>query len=220
MSFDLTVMVDVSSFTIGSTGDLVLLIDSDDGDYFTLGSFVPGNELPIELLSFEAKRKDDIVEVDWSTASEINNNYFTILRSLNGSNWNAIGNVEGAGNSTSTLTYQFIDNEPINGTSFYQLKQTDFNGDYALSNIAIVQYESTDNDLQIFPNPTEGLITIFAKEEEIDQVKIYNTIGQDITNQIVINYISNTQMSVDLSGLSSGYYFIRSKSNIEKISKE
>ena len=84
--------------------------------------------LPIELISFTAACKDKQVEIKWSTASEINNDFFTVERSADAVNYLPLGTILGAGNSSTVQNYSFTDVDPLSGTSFYRIKQTDFNG--------------------------------------------------------------------------------------------
>ncbi|MEM9982731.1 MAG: hypothetical protein AAF734_09550, partial [Bacteroidota bacterium] len=83
--------------------------------------------LPIELLSFDAKAvSSKEVHLTWQTLTELNNAYFTVERSLDAATWEAIGEVPGAGNSASLLSYLYVDQAPYQGISYYRLKQTDF----------------------------------------------------------------------------------------------
>ncbi len=97
--------------------------------------------LPIELLSFTGHKTLDGVQLDWTTATERENDYFTLLRSANAENYEPIGFVDGAGNSTSAISYSFVDDEPLPGLNYYQLKQTDWNGDSTLSHVVAVQFQ-------------------------------------------------------------------------------
>ncbi|MBK9047972.1 MAG: hypothetical protein IPL74_15250 [Bacteroidetes bacterium] len=118
------------SFTLTATGFPM--------DIFTLklGQVSP---LPIELLSFNAKPVDNKdVRCDWVTASEIDNDYFTIERSKNGIDFETAGITDGAGNSNYQLSYAFTDTEPYRGLSYYRLKQTDFDGRSSYSEIVAV----------------------------------------------------------------------------------
>ena len=90
-----------------------------------------------------------MVILNWTTASELNNDYFTIERSKDAVEFQPIKFVEGAGNSNSILNYEIIDVNPFLGTSYYRLKQTDFNGKYSFSNIVSVNAGS-DN---VFDKP-------------------------------------------------------------------
>lgn len=97
--------------------------------------------LPIELLSFTGHKTLDGVELDWTTATERDNDYFTLLRSADAENCEPIGFVDGAGNSTSAISYSFVDDEPLPGLNYYQLQQTDWNGDSTLSHVVAVQFQ-------------------------------------------------------------------------------
>src|SRR5690606_23288890 len=119
---------------------------------FTTGSQQP---LPIELVDFYAEAKKGYVEIKWVTASEKNNDFFTIERSLDGKQFRPIGEVDGQGNSVVTTYYTYEDHSPMNGVQYYQLKQTDFNGDFEYSKIIRVNYMEmlSQFDLTVFPNP-------------------------------------------------------------------
>ena len=85
--------------------------------------------LPIELILFEAHvLNDQTVQLRWETASELNNDFFTAQKSIDGSNWQIVGYQDGAGTSNIVASYSKIDYSPFSGTSYYRLKQTDFNG--------------------------------------------------------------------------------------------
>ena len=88
--------------------------------------------LPIELLSFDGSKKDDYNLLKWTTASENNNDYFTIERSEDGENWKIIDIVDGTGNSTSNINYSLIDDSHKNVINYYRLKQTDYDGKFEL----------------------------------------------------------------------------------------
>ncbi|MGB6036238.1 MAG: hypothetical protein WBG42_08215, partial [Cryomorphaceae bacterium] len=92
---------------------------------FTLATTNPNlNILPITLLSFHAEVKDGLVHTNWVTASEHNNDFFTVERSKDGNVWEKVGTVDGAGNSNTELTYAFVDDDPYSGISYYRLRQT------------------------------------------------------------------------------------------------
>ena len=178
--------------------------------------------LPIELFSFTAVQIPySTVQLDWQTASEINNDYFTIERSVNGTNWEIVNTIDGAGNSSSLLNYTSIDNSPLSGISYYRLKQTDFDGQFSYSNIKNVNIKNLGNSkIEIFPNPTESQITIIGNIIELGQVKIYNTLGQDLTN--FTNKIDSGKLKliIDLSELNEGMYYIKTKTTANKVYKQ
>ena len=126
--------------------------------YFTLGSTTENNALPVELLSFTATAKDEAVLLHWETASELNNDFFEVLRSLDGINFEKIGEVGGAGTSYEVQSYRFADSQPVAGVSYYQLKQVDYNGMYDYSDKVSVEWTYADQvptlvELHLYPNP-------------------------------------------------------------------
>ena len=115
---------------------------------FTLASHSQNNPLPIELLNFTAKYNgSNAVDLNWTTASETNNDYFTIERSADAASFIEINKTKGAGNSTQALYYSAKDLSPLTGVSYYRLKQTDYNGNYKYSNAVSVNI--TNNNFEI-----------------------------------------------------------------------
>ncbi len=112
--------------------------------------------LPIELLYFDAQLSNGQVKLNWATASETNNNFYTIERSHDGHNFEPIQSMAGAGNSQHTLSYETLDENPLPGMSYYRLRQTDFDGKTSLSNIAPVKNISNKDIFMIVPNPSDG----------------------------------------------------------------
>ncbi len=116
--------------------------------------------LPIQLISFDAQHSGQTVMITWSTASEINNDYFTIERSTGSFDFKEIGTVYGAGNSSEIQDYDFVDTDPLLGVSYYRLKQTDYDGKFTYSDIVAVELDAgfyiNENGptLLLFPNPT------------------------------------------------------------------
>lgn len=91
----------------------------------------------------------------WETATEINNDYFVVERSTNSITWESIIQVDGAGNSTQTLAYQTQDTKPLEGISYYRLRQCDYDGTNTVSSIEIAD-RNVDNNLEnisVYPNP-------------------------------------------------------------------
>ena len=110
--------------------------------------------MPIELISFEASVNGQAVDIYWTTATEINNDFFTIERSTNGKQFEELIFADGAGNSTSELDYMEKDYDPHGGISYYRLKQTDFDGTYSYSQIvAVKRMENNTKQMLIYPNP-------------------------------------------------------------------
>ena len=116
--------------------------------------FSGGGSLPIELIDFNAIMNEDRVEISWTTASEINNNYFIVERSDDAIDWVEVIKVSGAGNSVSIIDYFEIDNDPLRGLSYYRLTQVDFDGEQETFNIIPVENAiKGEGIMNIYPNP-------------------------------------------------------------------
>lgn len=145
---------------------------------FTLGSGTAINPLPIELLNFSAVAKGQQVEVEWNTLSEINNDYFTLERSADARDFEVIGVVSGAGNAQEISDYYFVDDAPLDGTSYYRLSQTDFNGIKESFPVQSVDMGNINSGI-IYPNPCSGLFTIeFAGVEKERELNLYDLSGK------------------------------------------
>ena len=169
--------------------------------------------LPVELLSFNTTSTDNkTVLAQWSTASETNNDYFTIERSFNALDFDAIGRAKGAGNSNSILNYSFIDEHPLNGINYYRLKQTDYNGEFSYSDITAVRVGENDNlAFTVYPNPAN---TVLNCQLSTDEESTANISIMDITGKILISDEFMPQKksflhTVDISNLASGIYFAK-----------
>jgi hypothetical protein len=119
--------------------------------------------LPIELLFFDAQlTSNKTVDLDWATASETNNDYFTIEKSKDGLLFEKVADVSGAGNSRSMIQYNTLDKDPYKGYFYYRLKQTDFDGKFVYSKlVAIDNSNSEETSFILFPNPSpDGVIHV------------------------------------------------------------
>jgi hypothetical protein len=156
-------------------------INFQNGDRFTIGNTNISAPLPIELLSFDADVVLNEVELNWTTATEQNNDFFTVQRSVNGEVWEAIGEkIKGGGNTTELRHYKTTDGMPHEGVSYYRLKQTDYDGQFSYSSIKRVELSSV-YQLKAFPNPTDGKFTLTTGfEVERSNVKLMNLLGQEV----------------------------------------
>lgn len=163
-----------------------------------------GNPLPIELVSFTALPEKYRVELSWTTASEINNDYFTIERSINGSDWYLVQRVDGAGNSTALINYQIVDPNPANGISYYRLKQTDYDG---IEKVFPAQQVTLDfgGKYSIFPNPVSDYLYVNSVDELGFRVSCYNSIGQKV---LANDIIAGQSGILTISDLPDGVYFV------------
>ncbi|MCB0428685.1 MAG: T9SS type A sorting domain-containing protein [Flavobacteriales bacterium] len=122
------------------------------GSAFAIGTITSDNPLPIQWLDFIAYYQDHDVKLNWTTATEINNDHFTIERSRDGVLFEEIGTVRGKGNSSTISRYASADPEPYKGESYYRIKQTDYDGTYTYSAIRPVNI-GLEQLADIVPNP-------------------------------------------------------------------
>jgi hypothetical protein len=181
---------------------------------FTFSDFTGngnGSPLPISLINFTATPIHEIVKLDWSTLTEINNDYFIIERTKDGINFEAIAMIYGAGNSNTLLNYSVYDERPFMGLSYYRLIQTDFDGKQTFSALKAVQYNQT-NIVNIKPlvQYIDGAIAIKTnfKNPQNLRIEIYALDGRIVySNQILVPNTLNT-INVETMNLSNGLYNI------------
>ena len=183
---------------------------------FGIGSSAT-NSLPVELIYFKAKLDENIVKLSWATASELNNDYFTIERSSDGIHFEEILRQKGAGNNTFTLYYSAEDVNPLNGYNYYRLKQTDYDGHFTYSDVETIKFKvkaEEEPDLKIIsvaPNPfSENFNINFTSKKamEID-IMLINSNGQMVAkNKIQTTEGFNTYEFTDNYNLNIGVYFL------------
>jgi len=140
--------------------------------------------LPIDIIYFTGHTTNKTIELEWATAQEVNNNYFTLEKSSDGIVFDEIGLVNGAGNTVTLQEYRFTDHSPFNGISYYRLKQTDFNGNLEYFNTLAINYmfDVTIFNLSISPNPLVNYSYIeiegYISSEEVSTISIYDIGGR------------------------------------------
>jgi hypothetical protein len=173
-----------------------------------------GGVLPVELLSFTGKQENEKIILNWSTASEMNNDYFTIERSPDGNNWEVIGNLKGTGTTSTPRDYTFADALENTGskTVYYRLKQTDFNGQYEY--FRPVSVTINPPEFTIHPTVSSGLF-FASTSENIREIHIYSALGEQV-------YIAGPQpsSSIDISSQPNGIYILRIKTEKSLITQK
>jgi len=165
--------------------------------------------LPVELLTFKGKYVDRTAQLCWTTSAELNNDYFTIEKSSDGINWSFAATVEGAGNSNNTLHYTWIDESPLQGTNYYRLSQTDYDGTTVQKSIVIITIDGDDEwKFTIYPNPSSDFVNLTLPENEGHEltVEVIDLTGRKV---LVKNIGSeNVKYMLNISELQTGVYTI------------
>jgi hypothetical protein len=192
-------------------------------------SYDSGGVLPIELVSFEANVNDDRVDIVWVTSTEINNDYFTIERSIDAKNWEEILTISGAGNSNQTQDYFEVDYEPLTGLSYYRLKQTDYNGKFEYFNIVPVKFEeevsSENGTINLFPSPVRAGETVNIEFKDIYEEELLIVMrdikGREFYSKMIMNIEDGKLIGVPIdSSIPSGVYLITAASENQLYSQK
>jgi len=176
------------------------------------------NPTPVELVSFNAIYKRTFVELNWKTATELNNKGFNVERNQRSkvkgqSGWEKIGFINGKGTTTEMQSYSFLDNNPIAGTIQYRLKQMDFDGGFKYSNVVEVETQNLASNYfisQNYPNPFNPTTQIkySIPEKSVVSVKVYDILGNEISTLVnEEKNAGNYLISFNGNKLSSGLYF-------------
>ncbi|NJC26877.1 T9SS type A sorting domain-containing protein [Neolewinella antarctica] len=206
-------------------GDIVIGNQIDDSglgdaviDNFSFTQ-VGATSLPVELTSFEARPDKNQVNLVWQTASETDNDYFTVERSGTNTEWKELTRLNGYGSSDGTKDYQATDANPLPGVNYYRLKQVDYDGQYEYSTIESVLFANeTNGELVIYPNPTAGVVNIELGRAG-DAAQLFDNYGREVTALAVPVITSDRQLQLDLTTLPVGVYHLRSGDRMERIVK-
>ncbi len=209
--------VTATGLTIGQ--DYYMMIDGNGGDIcdFIIGASNGVVVLPITLTNFDVNCNNGLPELNWTTSSETNNDYFIIQRSEDGKTFEDIEIVNGAGNSAIELNYSLIDDASLNEISYYRLKQVDFDGKFAYSHIVASScYDMNSSAASIYPNPAQNNLTFtYTNSNKFKsnlQVFITNAIGEIVLKR---SFKSETYLkeNINIERLSNGIYNVMFTSN-------
>lgn len=166
-----------------------------------------GTSLPVTFTSLIATAETGRVNVNWSTAVEINNDYFVVQKSENGIEFIDAGKIDGVGNSNVTNEYSFIDYNPYSGTAYYRLKQVDFDGKESYSSITIADSQTNSEfSVSLFPNPSNGE-TVCVKTISTESFEITVT---DISGREVFHSINNNgNIYIPANEFQKGIFFVK-----------
>jgi hypothetical protein len=159
--------------------------------------------LPVELGSFTAIEHNEGIQLDWQTVSEENNDYFVVERSIDGNIWSSVGVVAGVGTTIIPQNYSLIDRNSFVGSNYYRLKQFDTNGSVNVSDVISVERD-VSTDIILIPNPTKEIVLV-TSQNDFSEVII-----RSISGTVVLSESQDwmKQITLDISGLSSGVYLV------------
>lgn len=160
--------------------------------------------LPVELLFFDVSGDKNERSLIWSTASELNCDYFEVARSVDGNNFEHIGTMNGQGTTVRVTVYNYSDHYPINETVYYRLRQYDYDGTY-FDYFASIRVANETSGVIIAPNPANNQFSITVHPgNDLNKVDIYTTMGKHVLS---INTFGSAD-KIDISSLPSGMYLV------------
>ena len=201
--------------TPSATGveDGINYVEFDDISSFSSFVYLSSTEimaevLPVTLLEFAAALYKDDVMVTWKTASERNNRGFELEHSTDASTWKSEGFINSkaeGGNSSTSLSYEFLDTDPVNGNNYYRLKQVNFDGSVEYSPITKVNISGKASTINLYPNPATTIVYLDGLEDG-QVLTIVNTVGKILP--VKASRISHQKASLDIAHLVPGVYYI------------
>jgi len=157
---------------------------------------------PVELLDFQAQIQGNTTLLTWKTATETNNAGFEVQRSRDGIEWQKIAWQDGQGTTSALHNYVHRDLNPLFGTSYYRLRQVDFDDTFTYSDIVSIRYTRTPVPVSIYPNPVKDKLYVQTDGQSIESIFIFDARGKQITTSL-------TDDSIDVSGFAKGIYTLK-----------
>jgi hypothetical protein len=203
--------VNLSSKTsIASSTTFSISIASSSADWELINArLTPTNAqvLPVELSKYQLKCFDGKVMIDWTTDSELNNDYFTVERSQDCRVFEPIAKITGNGTTTELIEYFYVDEEAIEGIMYYRLKQTDYNGNTKTYAPLSARCEKESPEILMYPNPSHGIFSVHFPDYNNDII-ILNSAGQTIYKQ----FVASNQSQFNIEEVPAGIYHLMSHS--------
>ncbi len=167
-------------------------------------------KLPVELISYIGEVKADGNLLKWQTATEINNDYFTLEHSTDGVNFSTLEYINGAGTISTIQSYEFLHKDAPAGLSYYRLSQTDFDGTtYQEGVVSLTRGETMLQLTNILPNPATDLVTVsFSSTVEQVSIDLTDLTGRSLRSEIVNTVNGLNTYNINIESLAAGIYFI------------
>ena len=193
-------------------------------DMYPVWTLVDNSDpLPIELVRFAGECAEGSIDLKWTTFTETNNDFFTVERSNNGTDFEVVDVIEGAGNSNQPLSYTAVDNFPYGGTSYYRLKNTDFSGKFEYSEIIAVTCGTDNNDFN-FVNAydvdhTEIIVEFTATENEDYTIVLFDVSGRIALDYSGVGTDGMNKVRLPSGDLARGIYIINLSNEVKNFSR-
>lgn len=200
----------IKNVTVTESEDHTMYLVSFQVSGFS-GFFISGQSeeaLPVTLVSFKAKKREQEALLQWQTSSEIDSDRFEIERSADGKNWHYLGQVMSKGGEATTTDYSYTDALPLAGTNMYRLKMIDRaadgrDGSLAYSRIAVLEFEG--EKVAVYPNPAIGVPTVHVKglkPENVRNIRLFDAAGRLLLQPAL------QQSGMDIRKLRPGTYAV------------
>ncbi len=205
----------IASIALGFNGLYAVGYGQFPGNFGVVARFLltEGAPLPVKLTDFTASLQNKSVLLKWQTSSEENLAEFTIQRSVDATNFSAIGYVVAKGNSNTELSYSTIDWQPLHGVNYYRLKMPDADGQFTYSKIVSVKIDADMFTLKISPNPAKNILFVLVNGESGKSIfQITDASGRKL-NEAIISLTNSTSFSIDINSLPKGIYNLQLYTN-------
>jgi hypothetical protein len=223
---DNNITVTVSPAVTVTSGNTITVVITFSGGTTTATSWrarlnnfqIFGSVLPVELTDFSVKPSPVGFDLNWVTASENNNDYFSVERSTDGRTFASIGQVKGAGTTTEKQAYTFTDKNPLKGYNYYRLKQVDYDGNSEYSPVRSVR-TGTKSSAILSPNPVQqgnnaSLIVDSSTENDLT-IEVFNALSQVVVQQQTTVSKGVNPIQLELLALPKGAYTLHTRVGIE-----
>lgn len=200
----------ITNVTVTESEDHTMYLVSFEVTGFS-GFFVSGQSeaaLPVTLVSFQAKKRENEAHLQWQTSSEINSRTFEIERSRDGKQWHHLGEVMSKGGEAALTDYSYTDAVPMAGTNMYRLKMIDraadgMDGTFSYSRIAALEFEG--DRAAIYPNPATSESAVHlkgVKPENVRNIRLFDAVGR------LLRQPALRENAMDVGKLPSGTYAV------------
>ncbi|WP_185816930.1 T9SS type A sorting domain-containing protein [Hymenobacter metallilatus] len=180
----------------------------------TIPGIIAPSPLPVTLVSFSAKVKGNQVALNWVTASELNNKHFDVQRSRDGRSFETILTREGKGTTSTTSTYNEVDKKPLNGLSYYRLKQVDTDGSSSFSSPVAISFLNS-GEVTMYPNPVEDLLTIDLGGSAEGMTVVIT----DMTGRVINTQKLGADSKLNMTSLQTGTYLVTVGEGASKVTR-